>query len=71
MSILDQVITLQEAAEKWGLDVSTFRKGILRGEFASDEYRKTGKNYIMLVSAAERFVNSRNQNKLKKNKSNS
>jgi len=66
MSALDEVITLSEAAEKWGLDTSTFRKAILRGEFAQDEYRKTDKTILLLASAAERFAKSRNPRTKKK-----
>mgnify|MGYP006916425240 CR=1 FL=1 len=53
-SALDMVLSLQEAAGVWGLDDSTLRRAISSGRFRPDEYRKTGRNYIILKSAMER-----------------
>lgn len=51
---LEDVLSLQEAADMWGLDDSTLRHGIARGRFEEGEYRKTGRNYILKKSAMER-----------------
>lgn len=53
-SVLDSVLSLQEAAELYGKDDSTLRRAISSGRFSPDEYRKTGRNYIILKSAMER-----------------
>lgn len=52
---LSQVLSLQEAAEKWGLDDSTLRKAIANGRFEDHEFRKTKKNYIIKKAAMERL----------------
>lgn len=53
-SELDSVLSLQEAAELYGKDDSTLRKAIADGRFSPNEYRKTGRNYIITKSALER-----------------
>lgn len=53
-SALDMVLSLQEAAELYGKDDSTLRKAIADGRFSPNEYRKTGRNYIITKSALER-----------------
>ena len=53
-SALDSVLSLQEAAELYGKDDSTLRKAIADGRFSPNEYRKTGRNYIITKSALER-----------------
>jgi hypothetical protein len=57
--ILQEVLSLQEAALLWGLDDSTLRKAIANKRFAEHEFRKTGRNYIILKSAMERVYGSR------------
>jgi len=53
-SALDMVLSLQEAAEIWKRDDSVLRRAISSGRFKPNEYRKTGRNYIILKSAMER-----------------
>lgn len=53
-SALDMVLSLQEAAEIWKRDDSVLRRAISSGRFEPNEYRKTGRNYIILKSAMER-----------------
>jgi len=53
-NIIYHVLSLQEAAGIWKLDDSTLRRAISSGRFRPDEYRKTGRNYIILRSAMER-----------------
>jgi len=48
------VLSLQEAAEIWKRDDSVLRRAISSGKFEPNEYRKTGRNYIILKSAMER-----------------
>jgi hypothetical protein len=48
---LKDILSLQEAAEIWGLDDSTLRKAIASNRFTTDEYRKTGRNYIIKKDA--------------------
>lgn len=56
---LRQILSLQEAAEIWGLDDSTLRKAIANGRFGEGEFRKTGRNYIVKKSAVERLYGCR------------
>lgn len=51
---LNQILSLQEASELWGLEDSTLRKAIANGRFEEGEFRKTGRNYIIKKSAMER-----------------
>ena len=53
-SALDSVLSLQEAAELYGKDDSTLRKAIADGRFSPNEYRKTGRNYIITKEGLER-----------------
>jgi hypothetical protein len=58
---LEEILSLQEAAEIWGLDDSTLRKAIAAGKFNTDEYRKTGRNYIIKKAAMERVYGERRE----------
>ena len=53
-SALDSVLSLQEAAEMYGKDDSTLRKAIADGRFSPNEFRKTGRNYIITKVGLER-----------------
>jgi hypothetical protein len=53
-SNLADILSLQEAASLWGLDDSTLRKAIAAGKFWEEEYRKTGRNYIVTRAAMQR-----------------
>ena len=53
-SALDSVLSLQEAAKLYGKDDSTLRKAIADGRFSPNEYRKTGRNYIITKEGLER-----------------
>lgn len=56
---LNSVMTLSEAAEKWGLsNGSTIRKAIERGKFQSDEIKQSGSVWIITYSAMERVFGS-------------
>jgi len=57
-NVLDMVMSLKEASEEWGLDDSTLRRAISSGRFRPDEYRKTGRNYIILKSGMKRVYGS-------------
>lgn len=60
--ILNAVLSLQEAALLCGLKSdSTLRKALAAGRFSPNEYRKTGKNYIILKSAIERVYNKKDK----------
>lgn len=51
---LNDILSLKEASEIWGLDDSTLRHAIASDRFKDDEYRKTGRNYIIKKEAMER-----------------
>ena len=53
-SALDSVLSLQEAAKLYGKDDSTLRKAIADGRFFPNEFRKTGRNYIVTRAGLER-----------------
>lgn len=53
-SVLDSVLSLREAAELYSKDDSTLRKAIADGRFSPNEYRKTGRNYIITKEGLER-----------------
>jgi hypothetical protein len=55
MNPLDEVLTIGEATQQWGLADSTLRWAIRRGRFKEDEYRKTGREYLILKSAMIRL----------------
>lgn len=53
------VMTLSEAAKKWGLsDGSTIRKAIERGKFQTNEVKQAGDVWITTYSAMERVFGS-------------
>lgn len=52
---LESVMTLSEAAKKWGLsDGSTIRKAIERGKFKQNEIKQAGNIWVTTYSAMER-----------------
>lgn len=56
---LTSVMTLSEAAKKWGLaNGSTIRKAIERGKFDPDEIKQAGDVWITTYSAMERVFGS-------------
>lgn len=56
---LSSVMTLSEAAKKWGLsNGSTIRKAIERGKFKSGEIKQAGSVWIITYSAMERVFGS-------------
>ncbi|OOM80720.1 helix-turn-helix domain-containing protein [Clostridium sp. BL-8] len=56
---LDCVMTLSEAAKKWGLaNGSTIRKAIERGKFEQNEIKQAGDVWITTYSAMERVFGS-------------
>lgn len=56
---LESVMTLSEAAKKWGLsNGSTIRKAIERGKFEHDEIKQAGDVWIITYSAMERVFGS-------------
>lgn len=54
MNPLTQVVTISEASDLWGLDSSTLRWAIRRGRFDLDEFRKSGKEWLILKDAMYR-----------------
>lgn len=56
---LTSIMTLSEAARKWGLsDGSTIRKAIERGKFEQNEIKQAGDVWIITYSAMERVFGS-------------
>ena len=56
---LNSVMTLTEAAKKWGLaNGSTIRKAIERGKFEQEEIKQSGDVWITTYSAMERVFGS-------------
>lgn len=56
---LGSIMTLSEAAKKWGLsDGSTIRKAIERGKFDKNEIKQAGDVWIVTCSAMERVFGS-------------
>lgn len=51
----DEWISASEAAQKWGLDDSTIRRAIRRGQFEKGEYRKSGSVWLVRESAMKRL----------------
>lgn len=51
----DEWISASEAAQKWGLDDSTIRQAIRRGQFEKGEYRKSGSVWLVRESAMKRL----------------
>ena len=53
--LLDDVYTLAEAAQKWGLsDGSVLRNAIRQGRFREDEYRQSGATWLVTKPAMVR-----------------
>lgn len=55
MNLLDEVMTLQEAAEKWKINDSTLRHSIKKGKLKSDEIKKSANTWLILKSAMTRL----------------
>ena len=51
----DEWISASEAAQKWGLDDSTIRQAIRRGQLEKGEYRKSGSVWLVRESAMKRL----------------
>lgn len=55
VSVLDEIYTFSEAAEKWGLsDGAVLRNAVRRGYFKEGEYRQSGSTWLITKSAMER-----------------
>jgi len=55
MMKLEDVMTLTEAAERWGLsDGAVIRMAIKKGKFRPDEVRKSGGTWLITVDAMRR-----------------
>ncbi len=54
MSLLNGVMTLQEAALEWNIDDSTIRHAIKNQRFHNEEIRKSSNTWLILRSAMER-----------------
>ncbi|MHB1681567.1 MAG: helix-turn-helix domain-containing protein [Bacilli bacterium] len=54
MSELDKVMTAAEAARLWGKDPSTIKKRCQEGRWHPGEYRRAGKEWLILRSALVR-----------------
>lgn len=62
---LDSIMSLSEAAEKWGLaDGSSIRKAIERGKFNSAEVRRSGSVWLVTKTAMQRVFGMINENDL-------
>ncbi|CUH97531.1 hypothetical protein P22_3662 [Propionispora sp. 2/2-37] len=51
---LTDVMTVTEAAERWGLDVSTLRYACIKGKFTNSETRKSGSVWLITYQGMER-----------------
>ncbi|OPX85836.1 MAG: hypothetical protein A4E53_03315 [Pelotomaculum sp. PtaB.Bin104] len=52
---LENILSLTEASQRWGLSESTIRMAISRGRFVEDEeIRKSGKIWLITIPAMER-----------------
>lgn len=51
IDILDRVVTAAEAARIWGKDASTIKRRCQQGRFLDGEYRRAGKEWLILKSA--------------------
>ena len=59
MSVLDEVMTVSEAARRWGKDVRTIRQACTyyKGNpprFTSDEVRQSGRTWLITMEGMER-----------------
>lgn len=55
MLSLDQVMTLSEAADKWGFsDGATIRKAIERGKFQDHQIKRSGRVWLLTYDAMEK-----------------
>lgn len=55
VSVLDEIYTFSEAAEKWGLsDGAVLRNAVRRGYFKEGEYRQSGSTWLITKAAMER-----------------
>lgn len=62
MLTLDQVMTLTEAAHKWGYaDGSTIRKAIERGRFESHEIKRSGRVWLLTYESMCRVFGEPNK----------
>lgn len=62
---LDSIMSLSEAAEKWGLaDGSSIRKAIERGKFNSAEVRRSGSVWLVTKTAMQRVFGMINEDYL-------
>lgn len=52
---LNDVMTVKEAAEEWGKDVSTVRYACSQGKFTEKEARKSGGTWLIVKSGMERL----------------
>lgn len=52
---MTEFITASEATQLWGLGESTLRSAIRRGQFEKDEYRKSGRIWLVSTKAMERM----------------
>lgn len=53
-NVLNEVLTLAEAAQMWKKDTSTLRNAIRFGKFKPDEIKKSGNVWLIKKSAMER-----------------
>lgn len=60
MNILNKLMTIAEAGEKWGKDVSTLRKNFASGQQfkIGEDIRKSGNTWLVTVNAMERVYGS-------------
>jgi hypothetical protein len=53
---LEEVLTSQEAARKWGLSVNTVTQWCNRGKFKPGEFRKSGNIWLVTRKGMERLT---------------
>lgn len=60
MNLLDEVMTLQEAAHEWNFDDSTLRHAISKNKFSKDEVKKSANTWLILKSGMIRLYGNKN-----------
>ncbi len=60
MRVIDEVMTTAEASERWGLSIETVKKSCqgqkgLPPRFKEDEFRKSGRTWLVTRAGMERL----------------
>lgn len=58
---LKQVLTIKEAAAKWGLDTSTLRYACIKKKFSDTECRKAAGTWLITTDGMERVYGKKDE----------